>query len=185
MQFAFFRNVNGEIRDLDFLNHTQGNMWKKIRLETPKDFVEPFEIVVEAVVGDPFRGNIAVDDFGFHEACKYKDFFKQFKKGVLQFFHLKRHFDGPFTSTTTTTSTTSEETTTTKATTSHSTHTPTTSSETTHHSPESTTHSTTTLTTEAPSGLSGGAKAGIAFAVILILVLIMGFGFLYYKRFPW
>lgn len=45
-------------------------MWKKLRLETPKEFTEPFEVVIEAVIGDPFRGNIAVDDFVFHEACK-------------------------------------------------------------------------------------------------------------------
>ena len=48
-----------------------GNLWQRwfIRINSNPD-LKSFKIVIEAMVADPNKGDIAIDDVVFHENCK-------------------------------------------------------------------------------------------------------------------
>ena len=48
-----------------------GNLWQRwyIQINSNPD-LKSFKIVIEAMVADPNKGDIAIDDVVFHENCK-------------------------------------------------------------------------------------------------------------------
>ena len=57
---------------LDRMEGDLGNLWQRwfIIINSNPD-IKSFKVIIEAVVGEPINGDIAVDDVVFHEHCQY------------------------------------------------------------------------------------------------------------------
>ena len=57
--------------ELDRMHGDQGNLWLRWFINIhPSDVGSAFKIVIEAMVGKPINGDIAVDDVVFHKYCR-------------------------------------------------------------------------------------------------------------------
>ena len=66
------REPDGASEILDHVDGDQGNLWLRWVVDIHQnDINKPFKIILEAMVGDPKNGNIAVDDVVFHKYCRY------------------------------------------------------------------------------------------------------------------
>ena len=83
------RSVDGAQLELQKMSGSLGNMWLNWEVKLPNR-TEPFEIVVEATIRKPGKGDIAIDDVVFDKNCVY--------------------YDGPYTTPKTSTSTTPKST---------------------------------------------------------------------------
>ena len=83
------RSVDGAQLELQKMSGSLGNMWLNWEVKLPNR-TEPFEIVVEATIRKPGKGDIAIDDVVFDKNCVY--------------------YDGPYTTPMTSTSTTPKST---------------------------------------------------------------------------
>ena len=139
-----------------------GNMWFNWEVKMPNR-TEPYEIVVEATIKKPGKGDIAIDDVVFDKNCVY--------------------YDGPYTTPKTSTSTTpkSSSSTTLSSTSSKSSTSPKSSTSTTSQKPPMTSTSTmtsTTTTIEETEGDTDNSEKATIIAVVIagcvLMVLIIG-----------
>merc|ERR1711894_7908 len=65
-----YRQSDGAMMELDRMKGDLGNLWQRwfIQINSNPD-LKSFKIIIEAMVGDPMNGDIAVDDVVFHENC--------------------------------------------------------------------------------------------------------------------
>ena len=57
--------------ELDRMSGDQGNLWLRWGIEIHPNAVDSsFKIVIEAMVGKPKNGDIAIDDVVFHKYCR-------------------------------------------------------------------------------------------------------------------
>ena len=66
-----YRQSDGAMMELDRMKGDLGNLWQRwfIQINSNPD-LKSFKIIIEAMVGDPMNGDIAVDDVVFHENCQ-------------------------------------------------------------------------------------------------------------------
>ena len=70
--FPIFRSVDGAQLELEKMSGSIGNTWLNWEIVTPNR-TEPYELVIEATVKKPGKGDIAIDDVVFDKYCVYYD----------------------------------------------------------------------------------------------------------------
>ena len=69
---TFLRSVDGAQLELEKMSGSIGNVWLNWEIVTPNR-TEPYELVIEATVQKPGKGDIAIDDVVFDKNCVYYD----------------------------------------------------------------------------------------------------------------
>ena len=70
-KLTYSRQPDSAMMELDRIKGDLGNMWQRwfIQIKSDPD-LSSFKIIIEALVGDPIDGDIAIDDVVFHQYCQ-------------------------------------------------------------------------------------------------------------------